>query len=40
MGMAALERRPDGAFRMNIPYAIDGRHREITLDKLVCAALD
>ena len=40
MGMAALERRRDGALRMNIPYAIDGRHREITLDKLVCAALD
>lgn len=40
MGMAALERRPDGAFRLNVPYAIDGRNREITLDKLVCAALD
>ncbi len=40
MGMAALGRRPDGAFRLSIPYAIDGRNREIALDTLVCAALD
>ena len=40
MGMAALERRPDGAFRLVVPYSIDGKKHEITLDQLACAALD
>lgn len=40
MGMAALERRPDGAFRLVVPYSIDSRKHEITLDQLTCAALD
>ena len=37
MGMAALERRPDGAFRLNIPLSLDRRRHEITLDALACA---
>ncbi len=40
MGMAALARRPDGAFRLTIPYTIEKRKHEITLDQLACAALD
>ncbi len=40
MGMAALERRPDGAFRLVVPYSIDGKKHEITLDRLACASLD
>jgi hypothetical protein len=40
MGMAAPERRPEGAFRLTIPYTIDKRKHEISLDNLVCAAAD
>lgn len=37
MGMAALERRPDGAFRLSIPFFFDRRRHEILLDSLTCA---
>lgn len=37
MGMAALERSPDGPFRLTIPYTIDRRRHEIILDQLACA---
>lgn len=40
MGMAALARRPDGAFRLTIPYAIGQHEHEIVLDRLACAAAD
>ncbi|MBV6475066.1 MAG: hypothetical protein KJZ92_02330 [Rhodocyclaceae bacterium] len=40
MGMATLARRPDGAFRLTIPYTLDKRKHEITLDRLACAAAD
>lgn len=40
MGMAALERRPDGAFRLTIPYAMGQQEHEILLDRLACAAAD
>lgn len=40
MGMAALERRPGGPFRLTIPYTLDKRKHEITLDRLACAAAD
>lgn len=40
MGMAALERRPEGAFRLTIPYTIGKNEHEIALDQLACAAAD
>lgn len=40
MGMAALESRPSGPFRLSIPFSIDRRRHEITVDSLACAALD
>lgn len=40
MGMAALERRPEGAFRLTIPYTIGKKKHEITLEQLACAAAD
>ena len=40
MGMAAPERRPDGAFRLTIPYTIGKKKHEITLDRIACAAAD
>ncbi len=40
MGMAALERRPDGPFRLSIPFSLDRRRHEITLDSLACAPFD
>lgn len=40
MGMAALARRQDGAFRLTIPYTLNDRKNEVTLDQLACAAAD
>jgi hypothetical protein len=40
MGMAALERRPEGPFRLSIPYTIDKRRHEITLERIACSAAD
>ena len=40
MGMAAVERRHDGRFRLVIPYTIGNRNHEIAIDNVACAPLD
>ena len=40
MGMAAVERRHDGRFRLVIPYTIGNRSHEIAIDNGACAPLD
>jgi hypothetical protein len=37
MGMAAVVRRPDGRFRLIIPYTIGNRSHEIAIDNVACA---
>lgn len=40
MGMAALERPPEGTLRLTVPYTIGKQKHEIVLDRLACAAAE